>query len=88
MNNELLRASLEELHLELLQMPPAEKSIQDKRDALAAHLRETLAQDDLSGIPDPLKELFDEEMVSLEEAHPKVTKLILGIKEMLAAIGI
>lgn len=88
MNNENLRESLEELHFALLQMAPAEKSLQEKRDSLASQIRETLDQEDLGGFHLSLKEILDQEIISFEAEHPKVTQLMLGVRDILSSIGI
>lgn len=93
MNDEQLRTRLEELHLALLQMIPDDKTLEIKRDALAAHIRQALDDndwngDDLQRFHVTLREMLQEQLVSFEEKHPKVTMLINSITEMFNSLGI
>jgi hypothetical protein len=91
MDNNKLRENLEELYLELLQLTSDEKSLQEKRDTLAARIQDSLAQEDLGGFQSSLsslKELVEESLISFEVEHPKVTQMISRIENLLSSIGI
>ena len=88
MNDEQLREKLEELHLELLEMAPAEKSLQEQRDALAERIRETLDHKDLGGFHVSLKDTLNNEILIFEAEHPRVAQIANGIRDLLTAIGI
>jgi len=87
-NNEQLRESLEELHLELISLPPTEGPEQEKRDALAAHIREALDSGNLEEMHISLGDVLNEEVVSFQEAHPRLASLMVGIRDLLSSIGI
>ena len=88
MNDEIIRKHLEELHLEIINLPPAEDAIQQKRDAFTAYLRDLISQKDLQKEHLLLKDRFDASVESFEVTHPVITQLISRITEMLNSIGV
>jgi hypothetical protein len=88
MADDKLREALEELHLKLIEMAPADESTREKRDALAAHLREALDQEDLAGYHFSLTEALQDALASFQESHPKLANMIGGVMNLLGSIGI
>jgi len=88
MKDQKIREALEELHLELLTWAPHEKLQQEKRDALAAYIRDVLDRGNLEQQNILLSDALNESVVAFEEAHPKVAQLIGSLKSMLSSIGL
>ena len=88
MENENLRESLEKLHLGLLRFSTNDKSLQLKRDSLAAHIREALDQESLEDYHISLKEILSEEIVAFEEKHPQISNLMSSVENVLSSIGL
>ena len=88
MNNVNLRESLEELHLELLQLSSDDAIVQEKRDALASYIRDVLAEDSLDNHHTAIKALLNEHLLSFGASYPKVSELLNKVELTISSIGI
>jgi len=79
-----LREDLERLHLELLNLPPGESAIQEKRDDLAKYIREALDGDNLIEYHVSLETVLNEEFVAFELEHPKIAHLMKSVANLLS----
>lgn len=88
MEEEKLRAALEKLYFELLQLGHLDEATQKKVDALSAYLREVLNNPELKDYHGSLENLLEDSTTEFEVSHPKMTELANGVMRMLSSIGI
>lgn len=89
MNNEQLRAQLEELHAELQQATALDPSQREKLQARANEIEQLLKREEIK--PQhyrSLGEQFTEDVAELEASHPQITLLMRRLIDSLAFLGI
>ena len=89
MNNEQLRAQLEELHAELQQATGLDPHQREKLQARANEIEQLLKREEIK--PQhyrSLGEQFTEDVAELEASHPQITLLMRRLIDSLAYLGI
>lgn len=89
MNNEQLRAQLEQLHAELQQASALDPHQREKLQARANEIEQLLKREEIK--PHhyrSLGELFTEDVAELEASHPQITLLMRRVIDSLAYLGI
>ena len=89
MNNEQLRAQLEQLHAELKQASTLGPHQREKLQARANEIEQLLKREEIK--PHHyrgLREQFSEDVAELEASHPQITLLMRRMIDSLAYLGI
>jgi len=89
MNNEQLRAQLENLHAELKNAEALDPQQREKLQARANEIEQLLKREEI----EPhhyhgLGEQFSEDVAELEASHPQITLLMRRVIDSLAYLGI
>ena len=89
MNNEQLRAQLEQLHAELQQASALDPHQREQLQARANEIEQFLKREEIK--PHhyrSLGERFSEDVAELEASHPQITLLMRRLIDSLAYLGI
>ena len=89
MNNEQLRAQLEQLHAELQQASALDPQQREQLQARASEIEQFLKREEIK--PHhyrSLGEKFSEDVAELEASHPQITLLMRRVIDSLSYLGI